>query len=105
VLNIVSNAIKFSHLGGRVSLRGTVDRDPRRVLITCQDRGVGIPAHEQADLFTRFFRASNATDRAIPGTGLGLSIAKQIIEDHHGQLRLSSVEDEGTTVVMDLPTY
>jgi len=105
VLNIVANAIKFSHPGGLVSLRGTVDRDPSRVLITCQDRGVGIPAHDQADLFTRFFRASNATGTAIPGTGLGLSIAKQIIEDHHGQLRLSSVEDEGTTVVMDLPTY
>jgi len=75
-------------------------------VITCQDHGIGIPAHDLADLFTRFFRASNATDQAIPGTGLGLSIAKQIVEDHHGgQLRLSSVEAMGTTVVIDLPLY
>jgi two-component system, OmpR family, phosphate regulon sensor histidine kinase PhoR len=104
LVNILSNAIKFSHAGGVVTLRGTLDRGVDRVLITCQDRGFGIPAQDQADLFTRFFRASNATERAIPGTGLGLSIAKQIVEEHHGELRLTSVQDEGTTVVMDLPT-
>ena len=105
-VNILSNAIKFSRPGGVVTFSGTLDQDARRVLITCQDRGMGIPAHDQADLFTRFFRASNATDQAIPGTGLGLSIAKQIVEDHHGgELRLTSVEEEGTTVVIDLPLY
>jgi signal transduction histidine kinase/FixJ family two-component response regulator len=103
VVNIVSNAIKFSGPGGVVTVRGTLDQDARRVLITCQDHGVGIPAGDLADLFTRFIRASNATDQAIPGSGLGLSIAKQIVEDHHGELRLTSVEGEGTTVVMDLP--
>ena len=77
-----------------------------RVVITCQDHGVGIPAQDLPDLFTRFFRASNATDQSIPGTGLGLSIAKQIVEDHHGgELRLTSIQDEGTTVVIDLPVY
>jgi signal transduction histidine kinase len=106
VVNILANAIKFSHAGGVVTLSGALDQDARRVLVTCQDHGVGIPAHDLADLFTRFFRASNATEQAIPGTGLGLSIAKQIVEEHHdGELRLTSVLDEGTTVVMDLPLY
>jgi two-component system phosphate regulon sensor histidine kinase PhoR len=106
VVNILSNAIKFSRLGGVVTIKGMLDEGARRVLITCQDHGIGIPAHDHGDLFTRFFRASNATDQAIPGTGLGLSIAKQIVEDHHGgQLRLISIEHEGTTVVMDLPLY
>jgi signal transduction histidine kinase len=106
VVNVLSNAIKFSRPGGVVSLRAAVDPAACRVLITCQDHGVGIPAQDQADLFTRFFRASNAVDQAIPGTGLGLSIVKQIVEDQHGgELRLTSVEEEGTTVVLDLPLY
>ncbi|MHB8187864.1 MAG: sensor histidine kinase [Dermatophilaceae bacterium] len=103
VVNIVSNAIKFSRPGGVVTIRCTLDQGARRVLLTCQDRGIGIPADDQGQLFTRFYRASNATDQAIPGTGLGLTIVKQIVEDHGGELRLTSVEGEGTTVVMDLP--
>ena len=103
VVNIVSNAIKFSRAGGVVTLRCTLDQGTGRVLVTCQDRGIGIPAVDQGQLFTRFYRASNATDQAIPGTGLGLTIVKQIIEDNGGELRLTSVEGEGTTVVMDLP--
>ena len=106
VVNILSNAIKFSRPGGVVTIRGSLDEDAHRVLITCKDNGVGIPAQDLDDLFTRFFRASNATDQAIPGTGLGLSIAKQIVEDHHGGvLRLTSVEEQGTTVFVELPTY
>ena len=103
IVNIVSNAIKFSRPGGVVTLRCTLDQGTGRVLVTCQDRGIGIPAADQGQLFTRFYRASNAQDRAIPGTGLGLTIVKQIVQDHGGELRLTSVEGEGTTVVMDLP--
>ncbi len=102
-VNIVSNAIKFSRPGGLVTIRCTVDQGARRVLVTCQDRGIGIPARDQAQLFTRFYRGSNATAQAIPGTGLGLTIIKQIVEDHGGELRLTSVEGEGTTLVMELP--
>ncbi|MBK5250785.1 MAG: GAF domain-containing protein, partial [Actinomycetales bacterium] len=105
VVNIVSNAIKFSRPGGVVTLRCTLDQGAGRVLVTCQDRGIGIPAADQGQLFTRFYRASNAQDQAIPGTGLGLTIVKQIVEDHGGELRLTSVEGEGTTVVMDLPLF
>ena len=103
VVNIVSNAIKFSRPAGVVTIRCTVDRGARRVLVTCRDRGIGIPAADQAQLFTRFYRASNAKDQAITGTGLGLAIVKQIVEDHDGELRLTSVEGEGTTVVLELP--
>ena len=106
VVNVLSNAIKFSHPEGVVTVSGLLDQEARRVLVICQDRGVGIPDQDRGDLFTRFFRASNATDQAIPGVGLGLSIVKQIVEDHHsGALRLVSAEGEGTTVVIDLPLY
>jgi len=106
VINILTNAIKFSRPGSVVTITSMLDQEARRVLITCQDHGVGIPLRDQGELFTRFFRASNATEQAIPGVGLGLSIVKQIVEDHHeGQLRLVSVEGEGTTVVIDLPWF
>ena len=88
-----------------MTIIGTQEPDSGRAHITCQDQGIGIPAGDVADLFTRFFRASNATNNAIPGSGLGLNIAKQIVEDHHGELRLTSVENEGTTVVLDLPMH
>ena len=103
VVNIVSNAIKFSRPGGLVTLRCAIDENTRRVRVTCQDRGIGVPSDDQGQLFTRFFRASNATRQVISGTGLGLSIVKQIIEDHGGEVRLISVEGEGTTAIIDLP--
>lgn len=103
IINIVSNAIKFSRPGDVVTIRCIVDEDTRRVKLTCQDRGIGIPSDDQAQLFTRFFRASNATREMVPGSGLGLSIVKQIVEDHGGEVRLTSLEGEGTTVVIDLP--
>jgi len=104
VVNILSNAIKYGRAGGVVTLSCRLVDDAQRVLITCEDQGAGIPADDLADLFTKFFRASNATNRVIPGTGLGLTIAKQIVEDHHGELGLTSVEGEGTAVVINLPT-
>ena len=64
---------------------------------------MGIPAAEQQKLFTRFFRASNATAAEVPGTGLGLVVVKGIVEAHGGRLQLSSTEGVGTTVVVDLP--
>ncbi|MHB1129641.1 MAG: GAF domain-containing protein [Ilumatobacteraceae bacterium] len=103
IVNIVANAIKFSHPGGEVIIRCTLDQVTRRVILTCQDRGIGVPLDDQRQLFTPFYRGSNATNQQIPGTGLGLTIVKQIVEDHGGQVRLASVEGEGTTVVIDLP--
>jgi two-component system phosphate regulon sensor histidine kinase PhoR len=64
VVNVLSNAIKFSHPEGVVTVSGLLDQEARRVLVICQDRGVGIPDRDRGDLFTRFFRASNATEKA-----------------------------------------
>ncbi|WP_140416366.1 ATP-binding protein, partial [Arthrobacter globiformis] len=67
------------------------------------DTGVGIPEQEIAQVFTRFYRASNASSAAIPGSGLGLAIAHDIVRRHGGSLDLSSVLGEGTTVAVQLP--
>ncbi|HVS85826.1 MAG TPA: ATP-binding protein [Gaiellaceae bacterium] len=99
--NLVSNAIKFTERGGTVTVSTSADESWARISVA--DTGVGIPASEQEQLFSRFFRASTATRRAIPGTGLGLAIAQAIVEEHGGSISLQSQEGAGTTVTVTLP--
>ncbi|MCM2580501.1 ATP-binding protein [Streptomyces meridianus] len=102
LMNLMSNAVKFTPSGGRVTLRGT--RRNGDVELTVRDTGIGIPEAEQKHLFTRFFRASNASGLAVPGTGLGLAIVRTIVDNHGGDLRIESREGEGTTVTVRLPS-
>jgi signal transduction histidine kinase len=99
--NLVSNALKFTPAGGSVLLSATNGNGPLRVEVT--DTGIGIPHDELGQLFSRFYRASSATRRAIPGTGLGLVIARAIVEGHGGTISLESREGEGTRVTVTLP--
>jgi signal transduction histidine kinase len=99
--NLLSNALKFTPEGGRVSVSVHTDRD--RTVVEVTDSGVGIPASEQGRLFERFFRSSRATADAIPGTGLGLAITKAIVEGHGGRISVESDEDVGTSVRVELP--
>jgi signal transduction histidine kinase len=99
--NLISNAVKFTGAGGRVVVG--VGGDGRRAVLGVEDTGVGIPAAEQERLFSRFFRASTATRRAIPGTGLGLVIVRAIVEQHGGTIELASREGAGTRVTVALP--
>jgi signal transduction histidine kinase len=72
-------------------------------LLSVSDTGMGIPADEQGQLFTRFFRSSTATRGAVPGVGLGLSITKAITTAHGGTLDLESTEGKGATFTLTLP--
>jgi two-component system phosphate regulon sensor histidine kinase PhoR len=74
-------------------------------VIWVRDTGIGIPSCDQKELFTRFYRASNAVARRIPGTGLGLTIVRTIVAGHGGELSLESREHEGTTVTLRLPLH
>jgi two-component system phosphate regulon sensor histidine kinase PhoR len=103
LVNIVSNAIKFTPSQGTVRLSCQIDPETEEVVVTCEDTGIGIPEADLAHLFTRFFRASNASSQAIPGTGLGLAIVRAIVEIHRGRLTLDSVEGKGTTITLRLP--
>lgn len=103
LVNVVSNAIKFTPREGEVRLSCWVDPSAQQAVVTCRDTGIGIPKADREHLFTRFFRASNATSKAIPGTGLGLAIVQAIVEVHHGELDLDSVEGVGTTVTIRFP--
>jgi PAS domain S-box-containing protein len=99
--NLLSNAIKFTPPGGHVSVTAVPGEDGWTVEVS--DTGIGIPAAEQDQLFSEFYRASNSRSDRTPGTGLGLAISKLIVDRHGGDLRLMSEQDRGTTAVLRLP--
>ncbi len=101
LMNLLSNAVKYTPSGGHVAL--TAGRRGDDAVIEVRDTGMGIPDQEQPSLFTRFFRASNALERAIQGSGLGLSIARTIVQNHHGDIEVTSKEGVGTTVTVRIP--
>ena len=101
IINLLTNAIKFTPDGGRVSL--TAERDNGAVFIRVQDTGIGIPLDEQPRVFERFFPSSAAQELAVPGTGLGLSITKKVIEEHRGEISLVSSPGQGTQVTVRIP--
>jgi signal transduction histidine kinase len=102
-LNILTNAVKFSHDDGSVEV--TIKRVRNRVEVSVRDHGIGIPKAELDRLGTRFFRASNAMTNEIAGTGLGLRIVQTIIDRHAGDVIIESAEGEGTTVFVRLRLY
>jgi signal transduction histidine kinase len=99
--NLISNALKFTPAGGRVTARAFVDGS--HAVVEISDTGIGIPPAEQGRLFQRFFRSSTATEQAIPGTGLGLVISRAIAEAHGGTIDVTSVPGEGTTFRVEIP--
>ena len=115
--NLVSNAVKFTPAGGRVTLAlrpawrtadGVVVDAPQDdavpvARLAVSDTGIGIPTGEQGRLFARFFRASTARRHAVPGVGLGLAITRAIATAHDGTLEVASVEGRGTTFTLTLP--
>jgi PAS domain S-box-containing protein len=101
LLNLLTNAVKFTPAGGTVSLQAR--REGTDLVFMIADTGVGIPEDEQDQLFTRFFRSSVATRMAIQGTGLGLVIVKRIVEEHGGTISIVSTQDVGTTVTVTIP--
>ncbi|MBO0787818.1 MAG: GAF domain-containing protein, partial [Actinobacteria bacterium] len=100
LMNLASNAVKFTPGGGLVQITGR--ESDHLAVVEVSDTGIGIPETDQRQLFGRFFRASNAVSRSIPGTGLGLAIVRTIVANHGGQLDLRSAEGEGTTVTVRL---
>jgi signal transduction histidine kinase len=99
--NLLTNAVKFTPGGGRVTL--TARPVGKTVAISVSDTGIGIPLHEQPKLFSRFFRSSTAQEQAIQGTGLGLVIVKSIVEHHGGTIWFTSKPGTGTTFTVTLP--
>jgi cell cycle sensor histidine kinase DivJ len=101
MLNLVSNAIKFTERGGVVTVSSRVDG--ARLVVTVTDTGVGISADDLKRIGDPFFQAGKTYQRRHEGTGLGLSIVKKLVSLHGGDLTFASKLDEGTTVTVALP--
>jgi len=99
--NIISNALKYSPEGGKVTFK--IKKDEDCITVSVADQGVGVPKGTVDKIFNRFYRVDKARTRKLGGTGLGLAIAKEMIEAHGGKIWARSIEGKGTTIFFTLP--
>jgi len=103
VVNYLSNAIKYTPDGGRITVRAV--NDPPAVRIEVEDNGIGISVADQNRLFNEFVRISrdDAPLGKVSGSGLGLSIVRRVVEAHHGRIYVISALNRGSTFIIELP--
>ena len=99
--NLIGNAIKFSAADQQVLISAALDENS--VLVQVTDNGIGIPAEDLDQIFSRYYQAQNKSERSAMGTGLGLHISKKIIEGHQGRIWAESVAGQGSTFCFTLP--
>ena len=102
LLNLISNAAKFTHAGGKIAISVGCDPD-RRLRMSVADTGIGIAPEDLADALAPFRQVDNELGRLHDGTGLGLPLSKAFIELHDGSFRLDSEPGKGTTVTAHFP--
>ena len=101
IVNLLDNAIKFSNLGGSITL--ACEKIESEILIRVQDQGIGIDQKHLPRLFERFYRVDRSRSRNLGGTGLGLAIVKHIAQAHGGYVTALSSLGEGSTFTLHLP--
>ncbi|MDX2776650.1 ATP-binding protein [Streptomyces caniscabiei] len=101
IMNFIDNAIYYSREATEIKVSLVINDGS--AILTVKDTGIGVPKAEQAHLFTKFFRASNARRQRPDGTGVGLYLAKKVIIAHGGSMLFESVEGEGSTFGFRLP--
>jgi signal transduction histidine kinase len=105
LVNLIDNALKHSPAGSEVTVSATTRHDDARAWldISVEDHGEGIPANEHERIFERFYRVGSELRRQTPGAGIGLAIVKDIVEAHHGRVRVKSEPGKGSRFTMELP--
>jgi len=103
--NLIINAAKHGGSGGWIGITAAIDEDAKRPVVEIQvaDRGQGIAADEQAEIFQPFYRGAQAHAAQIRGSGLGLSLVKEIIQAHGGEISVRSEVGKGATFIVRLP--
>jgi two-component system sensor histidine kinase SenX3 len=99
--NLVDNAVKYSDVGGKVTVAAFPDGNGVTFVVT--DSGIGIPTHDLDRIFERFYRVDRARSRGTGGTGLGLSIVRHVTSNHGGAVTVESREGEGSTFRLHIP--
>lgn len=100
VLNLVSNAYKFTFTGG---IKVTVKNYPDKVVLLVNDTGIGISQKEVPKLFERFYRVEDARSRSFEGSGIGLALVQDMVKIHSGEIKVESTEGIGTTIIVSIP--
>lgn len=101
VINLLSNALKFTPKGG--SIRIALDSAPNETIITVTDTGIGIPADKLGSIFDRFYQVEGDLTRRHGGTGIGLALVKEVVERHEGRVNVESQVGKGTSFSIILP--
>jgi signal transduction histidine kinase len=101
ISNLLNNAVKFTHPGGRITVR--LNQQRQMAVLVVSDTGIGIPDDEQDRLFSRFFRSTLAIEDEIQGTGLGLSLVRAVVESYGGTVGVDSEVGVGSTFTVRLP--
>ncbi|WP_369325856.1 sensor histidine kinase [Planktothrix tepida] len=102
LINLLTNAIRYSPEGGTINLE--LIYQPTEVIFKIRDRGIGIPESELDQVFDAFYRGSNADSiSGTPGAGLGLTVVKRLVKLHQGTITLESILNQGTIVTLSLP--
>jgi signal transduction histidine kinase len=102
LVNLIGNAVKYTHVGGKVVVSAGVEAD--QVVVSVADTGVGISSEDVPFVFDAFYRGKVGPD-AEAGCGLGLALTRRIIEAHHGNISVESEIGKGTTFTVRLPVH
>ena len=103
VINLISNAVKYTPAGGKIVVR--FQEKDAYSLISVRDTGCGIPEEDLPHIFERFYRVDKSRNHATGGMGIGLAITKAIVDAHAGLLRVNSEVDKGTKFTICLPRF
>lgn len=101
ILNLLTNAIKFTPVNGQINFRWTMKN--KNVVLEIEDTGIGIPFSELDNIFKRFYQVPHSSSRQTRGVGVGLALAREIVHFHGGTLKVESIEGEGSTFRISLP--